>query len=665
MSKFDISIGLFGCVSVGKSTFINATVGQRLAHTEIKRTTVIPQVYTDADCDSDSVSDGEHWHEYSSGPTDPKTVKKINKLSDEQADLLVRNQQFDLVACNPIYHSIRGLSSMFDLPEPHHLRLRVYDLPGLNDYASRSIYLEWLAHNIERFDILVFITDIHRGLNNSDDVEILHMLLQAAKNYQSKVVCLMNKCDDMVYVDSLGDLVFATTEQENIYLEANAALRELAEQYEIELSPETVTLFYPVSLENYYIYNTVVTRGLEALPQNQIDRLCRMTVGSHRWNTLDLEQQEEICETVASDVGETLEMRIRDTGYHTVKQAIHRIIADNQSTFVANRIERLLEELGDLDLSKIDQSIPALTETYEKLVIACETGLYEDVSLFWLRVLEAVDRMLIEVRRLRARLTRFNGSIHAGQFDQMHTALQVHCMNLSTLINHCSLWSGYPTDCMRERQQILIARLLDLYEQLCDNRAPDYALTCPHHITLCLQAIKLFAPARLSEYALRFIPVLGKRFHNKQAWIDAAASDNDALRICYNYIANHADIYDPNANLKLIAGLSDILVGKQEFLRGTEIYLPYLIQIKKLVSSLRARCQSCYCALDILYEVTDKNISFSLTAPGFSNLYKPEIDVHKVSDLLYASSLHGSLVNINLEFEMLTALVERLANHRV
>ncbi|CAH6421674.1 Hypothetical protein MVR_LOCUS327 [uncultured virus] len=645
MSKFDISIGLFGCVSVGKSTFINAATGQRLAHTEIKRTTVIPQVYVDAE----------------TGLCDPKTVKKINKLSDESADLLVRNQQFDLEACKAIYHRLTGMGSMFDLAEPQHLRINMYDLPGLNDPVSRSTYLEWLAHNIERFDILVFITDIHRGLNNSDDVEILHMLLQAVKNYQSRMVCLMNKCDDMVYVDSLGDLVFATTEQENIYLEANAALRELASQYEIDLSPETVTLFHPVSLENYHIYHTVASQGLIALPQNQIDRLCRMTVGSHRWNTIDIEQQEEVCASIAHSIHETIDMRIRDTGYTQVKRAIHRIITNNQNTFVANRVERLLEELGDLDINKIDQHIPALIETYEKLAIAYDTDLYEDDNPFWSSVLEATDRMLAEVRRLRVRLTRFNGSIHAGQFDQMHTALQVHCMNLETLVSTCSSWSGYPTDCMWERQQILVSRLLDLYEQLCDNRAPDYVLTCPRHIQQCLQAIKLFAPARLHEYALRFVPVLGKRFHNKQAWIDGV--NDTELRVCYNYIADHSDAYDPNADLKLIAGFSDILMGKQEYLRGTEIYLPYLIQIKKLVASLRSRCKSNYSPLDILYEVTDKNIGFCLTAPGLANLYKPEIDVHKVSDLLYASSLHGSLVNINLEYEMLTALVERLIAH--
>ena len=48
MDKFDINIGLFGCVSVGKSTFLNAIAGKQYSDAEIKKTTMVPQVYVQA-----------------------------------------------------------------------------------------------------------------------------------------------------------------------------------------------------------------------------------------------------------------------------------------------------------------------------------------------------------------------------------------------------------------------------------------------------------------------------------------------------------------------------------------------------------------------------------------------------------------------------------------
>ena|SRR5271154_2078432 len=90
MNQFRINIGLFGCVSVGKSTFLNAIVGRQYSDTEIKKTTMVPQIYIEND----------------ENPTNASIIRYKNRTTNEEISKIIDMNQFRYEKCQPIYHQM-------------------------------------------------------------------------------------------------------------------------------------------------------------------------------------------------------------------------------------------------------------------------------------------------------------------------------------------------------------------------------------------------------------------------------------------------------------------------------------------------------------------------------------------------------------------------------
>ncbi len=214
MDKLSIKIGLFGAVSVGKSMLLNAIAGVQYSDSEIKKTTMIPQAYTEK---SDTTTISE-----------PSYIRTKNKEINEHVSSEIETGSFSLSKCQVLHHSI---GKLYDLVEnsdnSDDTQIVIYDTPGLNDSASKDIYFSWVKNNLEMFDIIIFVTDILHGLNNSDEVEILQLLIESLKNSKSRMICVINKCDDIYFDQQQNDLVFEDKEKENIYIQANNILYEL------------------------------------------------------------------------------------------------------------------------------------------------------------------------------------------------------------------------------------------------------------------------------------------------------------------------------------------------------------------------------------------------------------------------------------------------------
>ena len=162
MGKIEINIGLFGCVSVGKTTLLNAMTGKQYSDTEIKKTTMIPQAYFENNSSMDE--------------NDSQLIRTMNREKNEEILKDIDANMFSIEKCQPIYHNINKIYDLFDpsIIDPN-LKINIYDVPGLNDSESRNIYFEWVKLNIKMFDIIIFMTDITKGLNNSDEIDILNL----------------------------------------------------------------------------------------------------------------------------------------------------------------------------------------------------------------------------------------------------------------------------------------------------------------------------------------------------------------------------------------------------------------------------------------------------------------------------------------------------------
>ncbi|XWV24505.1 hypothetical protein QJ856_gp0063 [Tupanvirus deep ocean] len=644
MENIEINIGLFGCVSVGKSTFLNAIAGQQFSDAEIKKTTMIPQVYAE--------------NKNNSEVPNAQIIRRNNREVNDSIEKMIDLNEFTVDKCQPLCHNIDRICDLFDpVIVDSRFKINIYDIPGLNDSASKNIYFEWVKQNIKLFDIVIFMTDINRGLSNSDEIEILNLLMESIKKYNSKMICLMNKCDDIYFDEDENDLVFEEKEQENIYLQANNILADIAKNYGIECCDEIFTPFFPISSENCFIYRALFKNPNCKLDQIHLNRLCKNECGSNQWKKMDNEQKERMFQSIVSNLNLSYDFKIRDTGYLNVKSVIQKTIVSNKDSFIQNHINNSLNEL---ELSNIEN-----TETYKKLINAYieklsqaeKIGVKISYNLFWEKICATITNYVNTVNKTKTKIIRGREFIDFEEFETMHSNLQVHCMNFSSIVESICNIPDFPGQFIKEKFEQLFGKLTEIYDQIVNHDYKDCVHTRPSNLLQYLRTINTYAPQKFDSYSIKFLNIScctnSKHIASYQSELQELIVyiirkiQNDVSE-CYNIIAK-------------------ILIEKQKYIynKHNEQYFEYLIKIKKLIKKYNKKIKNSpnnYNGIDILYEVTCKNISLYLTMNSMSNIYKQEIDYDKVNNLFNKLSEETNAVN-DIKFEQ--AIFNTLARKKI
>lgn len=633
MNKFEINIGLFGVVSVGKSTFLNAISGYQYSDTEIKRTTMVPQVYL------------EDTHNISSAETIRENNRKINEHISREIDL----NKFTIEKCKPIYHHIDRICDLFD-PQiiDTNIRINIYDIPGLNDSASKNIYFEWVRRNIKLFDIIIFMTDITKGLNNSDEIEVLNLLMDSIKKYQNRMICLMNKCDDIYFDHEQNDLVFEEKEQENIYIQANNILADIAKSHGFTEDDNYFTPFFPISSENCYVYRVLMRDPTYKLDQIHQNRICKNEYGSNNWKKMNHNEKEIMFNKIVSELGNTYSNKILDTGYLAVKMVIQNTISMYKQEFIINRIRNDIKELElistdnisgyvkmvDKIIAKIDQAVGILGDiTYEPLLKNIQTMITNYISM--------VNKIPIVISNSK----RF---IDFKEFENLHSTLEVHCVNFSMLIESIKKIKGYPEELIKNNQDLLINKLLSFYDQLSNIESVDQMHTCPANLLHFLQMIKTYIPIKFLHYAEKFLTI-----YSNPKCKHIIIYQNEFLDLV-EYISNNLEENADRNNFYSL--ISIFIVNRLSYIQNKfpETFIVYLIKLKKKIHDIICKIPNdIFSSYNILYEIISKYIVSCLGGSSISNIYL-ECDNHKMSSLL--SKLIGRCDCPDIDFE--TKLLE-------
>lgn len=565
--KVDINIGIFGCVLVGKTTFVNA-ITQTCATTNETN----PSIYK-RPIDSD-------------------------------------NSAYDIFNHNVI--------------DPN-LKINVYDIPGTNDPLNKSQYLDWTKSNISQFDIIIFMTDIICGLCNSDETELLELLLTATKKYGSMMICLINKCDEMFFDEELNDIVFEEKEQEYIYVRANNILSN----YASKLDCTSFTPFYPISSENYYIYSSLLKNPEHKLDQKYINKLCKYECGSNQLHKLSRIQKASLCKQVNDQIEvicrsnkiETqtyLETKIRDTGYIGVKCIIQSLIDSNKDNFAYNHLRT---KITSLDMDVIDDMqvfMNNVKQCYDDLIQLSTNNTLDD--LFWTNIKNSIAKYVISIIKINTNVINDNYTINYCDFELMHYNMQLQCMNFTSLIEQIQNYVGYPKDYMISKQKEIVDKIIMMYDQIlsCDNR--DNIYTCPSNLLQYLQIIKTYAPSDFDNYTLRILDISCKTNNH-------FISYQKELKSMILYII---DNYRGTTN-SYLTKIAQILHNKQQYIKTNHAdeYFPYLIKLKKILKLHIAKSTSingtAFGPLDILYEVTSSIINRHLSLSyEITNLYNQQ-----------------------------------------
>lgn len=363
MSKNDIIIemkptcALIGCVSAGKSTFMNSLFANSYSDTKIRRTTMIPQVYIQ------------------SNKNKTNTDSLIKKNRDINNEFLNGKKELTDQTCQEIIHYVDPLFDFLEVSE--NFNLKIYDIPGLNDSKSKTIYYNWISKNFYKFDIIFYVVDVQSSMNTSDERDIIKMIIQNIKKEQTrghevKLNVILNKCDDI----NIND---------NDEIELDDEHCELLDQVKNIVNEE----FKNNQLESYHWIlsplssrDSFTCRTLQKNPTMNIDKQIRNKIGLEyigkiKWKSMtETQKDREIGKIVTS---KSFEEKLKECGFYQFRKNINTNYLDYKSVmlFLLNKFKLLL---GKFDKIEIDYTV--LSDQNINTNISWQNGFVDHVNIF-------------------------------------------------------------------------------------------------------------------------------------------------------------------------------------------------------------------------------------------------------------------------------------------
>ncbi len=329
--NFYINILVIGPVSVGKSTLVSSLFAFQCSDTNIRRTTMMPQIYNES---------------------------KINLSEDDLSIIREKNREinkkfYDVkVKLDDIEEVEYTVPFIHDITNRHdEIAISICDFPGLDDSMNKDTYYKYLKQNFHRYDIIIFMINIKDSLNTSDEIEILQQLLKSVKNNKknydidNRIIVLLNQCDHLQY-DAAS----------NKYLPVNKELKGMVEQvhetiekYKQEIHPTADIDIFCVSCEDAYIYRSYSVNPHQCLDIKYIDKFGLYECGRSWDRYSDEEKHKYMMKMFETN---SYDDRIEKCGFKSFMNHLNNIL-DNENLYkyIFNYIRYSLDILVEAKIS--------------------------------------------------------------------------------------------------------------------------------------------------------------------------------------------------------------------------------------------------------------------------------------------------------------------------
>jgi GTP-binding protein EngB required for normal cell division len=326
--KENINLCFVGGVSTGKSTVLNAVFCEQLTQCKIKRTTMVPTIYVEND---------ETFTEYSESDIF-KTIAEKNKEMIEKTENGERLSKED-------YKELTFNVGKLDINILPDSFVNVYDIPGLNDARTKNIYYEYLETNFHKFNLVLFLVDIHSGLNTSDEIDILNFITNNTKhqletnNRKIYTLVIVNKADDMQLNEETNQLEF-TGELKEMYEQVEKTICD--EFSRKDVSSQLIDII-PLCAIDAYLYRMVKKHGRKfKLSPEQILKI-GINENGKKFSTLKPDVQEKKVYEILND--ETfIDTMIQLSGFGQFEKQLHDFLNEN-GVNKQIRIDNILYEM--------------------------------------------------------------------------------------------------------------------------------------------------------------------------------------------------------------------------------------------------------------------------------------------------------------------------------
>lgn len=379
----NVSICFVGCVSTGKSVLLNSIFCEKFAESKIKRTTMVPSVFIETE--GEIIVDTD----------------EINRKISERNSLLIRNSEKGLESKSD-YSELRFNVGKLDIKILDDGLVNVYDIPGLNDARTKEVYYEYLREKFTKFNVIIFVIDIHSGLNTSDEMDILkfitthtraHREQSTSKNVYTMVV--VNKADDM-QVEKDAD--------ETDQLVLTGELAEMFEQVKstvyTEFSKngiaENLIGIIPLCAIDSYLYRMVKKYGSRfQLTDEQLLKIGTNEMGK-KFAKLAKYKQREAVEKILTDE-QFVDDMIKLSGFSTLENTLNTFLTKTQNLRVDNLLYKMRFFPNILDVMT--------TVAWDKLQL-------KHIIILYNEIFEKIKTSSKEI--FDAELEKFIQSIHDG-----------------------------------------------------------------------------------------------------------------------------------------------------------------------------------------------------------------------------------------------------------
>ena len=326
----NVNLCFVGGVSTGKSTILNAIFCEELTQCKIKRTTMVPTVYVENENGAPGLDEPTYIFD---------TISKKNK------DIIEKTESGDTVDDREYAELIFNVGKLDIniLPDSY---VNVYDIPGLNDARTKSVYYEYLQQNFFRFNLVVFIVDIHSGLNTSDEADMLHFIADhtsqqfTANNKVIYTLVVVNKADDMQLVNASDSELEITGELGEMF---DQVQKTVTDAFRVRNVSDHLVGIIPLCAIDSYLYRMAQKHGTDfKLTPEQILKIGINEKGK-RFSTLKPADQETQVREILNDQ-KFVDTMITLSGFGHFEKRLNTFLTQNDKGRQI-RVDNLLHEL--------------------------------------------------------------------------------------------------------------------------------------------------------------------------------------------------------------------------------------------------------------------------------------------------------------------------------
>lgn len=390
----NLNIAFIGEVSTGKSTLLNGIFCNELSQTSIKRTTMFPIVFVE---NKELEYDNIH-------------IKSVfEEIKDKNIDIIKSTEQGNNIEiCEELVFNVSNL----DLKILDNHNVNVYDIPGLNDARTKTIYYDYLKNNFHKFNIVILIIDINSGLNTSDEMDILRLITENTKlqkelnNKDIYTIVIVNKADDMqIKIDDKNG-------KEILYL--SDELNEMFQQVTITVTDEYNKLnifnhlidILPLCGLDAYLYRMINKHGKSYhLKDSEILKIGINEMGK-KFSKKSKEEQRNDVMSIIQNKNFVNDM-IKLSGFEGFEKSLYNFLNKNDMVkkLIISNILYETKDLNDLNniflknndnVEKIKKHVDRYMSYLSKIILLNEDLYYSNVSTFFNNLLDQL-RIIINL----------------------------------------------------------------------------------------------------------------------------------------------------------------------------------------------------------------------------------------------------------------------------